>query len=33
VVPVMVGMLDAEKVVMDNNVGADYNVVKSNFVR
>jgi hypothetical protein len=29
--PVMAGMSCVEKVVMDNNVGADHNVVKSNF--
>src|SRR6476659_196717 len=29
--PVMAGMSCVEKVVMDNNVGADNNVVKSNF--
>ena len=33
VLPVISGMEDAEKVVMDNNVGADHNVVKSYFVR
>jgi hypothetical protein len=33
VVPVMSGMLEVEKVVMDNNVDADHNVVKDNFVR
>ena len=33
VVPVMSGMLEVEKVVMGNNVDADHNVVKSNFVR
>jgi hypothetical protein len=29
----MAGMEAVEKVVMDNNVGADHNVVKSYFVR
>jgi hypothetical protein len=29
----MVGMSWVEKVVMDNNVGADHNVVKGNFDR
>jgi hypothetical protein len=29
----MSGMEEAEKVVIDNNVGVDHNVVKSNFVR
>jgi hypothetical protein len=29
----MSGMLEVEKVVMDNNVDADHNVVKDNFVR
>jgi len=31
--PVMSGIEETVKVVMDNNVGADHNVVKSNFVR
>ena len=29
--PVVAGMSWVEKVVMDNNVGADHNVVKDNF--
>jgi hypothetical protein len=29
----MSGMEEVEKVDMDNNVGVDHNVVKSNFVR
>jgi hypothetical protein len=31
--PVISGMLEEEKVVMDNNVGAAHNVVKDYFVR